>query len=143
VKQQKVLFPFELGAESMWADDLGNNRYRLDNVPLFAYGISYGDEFTARRREEEQLYFERVLSRGGAWTYRATLNDGMSHNPEAMRLIDEITSRARLNSKYGDGQFAFSFPDAHDRVLIESLFEKGTQSGFWDWEISSSPTDSL
>lgn len=44
--QRKVLFPFEFGAESMLADDLGNNRYRLDNVPLFAYGISYGDEFT-------------------------------------------------------------------------------------------------
>lgn len=63
--QVKVLFPFESGAESMWADDLGGGLYRLDNVPLFAYDISYRDEFRAVPLEDGRLTFNRVVRRTG------------------------------------------------------------------------------
>jgi uncharacterized protein DUF4265 len=29
--------------ETLWAFDLGEGRYRLDNSPYFAYGVSVGD----------------------------------------------------------------------------------------------------
>ena len=137
MKQHKVLFPFEFGAESMWADDMGNHRYRLDNVPLFAYGISYGDEFAARR-DEDRLVFDRVLSRRGAWTYRATLNEGFSDAATARDLLEDAKSHASPISQYGDDHFAFSVDVDDDRKTLESILDRGARCGFWDWEISSS-----
>jgi len=29
--------------ETLWAFDLGNHRYKLDNTPWYAYGVSTGD----------------------------------------------------------------------------------------------------
>jgi Domain of unknown function (DUF4265) len=31
------------GGEALWAEALGNNRYRIENVPMYAYGLNYGD----------------------------------------------------------------------------------------------------
>ncbi len=140
--QRKVLFPFEFGAESMWADDLGNNRFRLDNVPLFAYGISYGDEFTAQPRENG-LVFDHVISHGGMFTYRVTFNEGLSRDSDAQRLLDEAKSHAYLHSQYGDEQFAFSVRSGDDRGLLEVALEEGANRGFWDWELASGAEDTV
>lgn len=34
----------------MWADSLNNGTYKLDNVPLFAYGVNLHDVFAAVKR---------------------------------------------------------------------------------------------
>ncbi|HEY0383148.1 MAG TPA: DUF4265 domain-containing protein [Candidatus Elarobacter sp.] len=137
MEQRKVLFPFEHGAESMWADYLGLNRYRLDNVPLFAYGINYGDHFTTRA-EGDGLLFDRVLKRTGASTYRVTFNEGFSRDSAARLLIGEAKSRASQTSEYGDDHFALSVENSGDREAVERLLEQGEERGFWDWEISGS-----
>lgn len=41
--------------ESMWATDLGNNRYRLENVPFFAYGLNFHDVVIAIPVSEETI----------------------------------------------------------------------------------------
>jgi hypothetical protein len=34
--------------ETLWATTLGEDRYRLDNSPFFAYGVSWLDVIEAR-----------------------------------------------------------------------------------------------
>jgi hypothetical protein len=72
----KVLFrvPMEDGTdnvETLWAFDLGDWHYRLDNRPFWAYGVSCGDIVYAPFSQNElRPTFERVVSKGGLRTLR-------------------------------------------------------------------------
>jgi hypothetical protein len=58
--------------ETLWAEHLGDHRYRLDNTPWYAYGISWRDIVEARPDAEGQLQFQRVLEKSGHRTVRIT-----------------------------------------------------------------------
>lgn len=97
-KQTKVVFPYNEGAETMWCDQLGSDKYRLDNVPLFAYGVGYGDVFRATTEEgDDRPYFGEVTERSNNWTYRLVLN----LVPEAR--IDERDRLLKAIIERGDG----------------------------------------
>ena len=54
----KVLFrvPNEDGGadvETLWAYDLGSDKYKLDNLPYYAYGVSSDDVVLAPFNEDE------------------------------------------------------------------------------------------
>ncbi len=72
----KVLFriPEEDGStftESLWAINLGDNRYQLDNSPFFAYSVSWQDiVYAPYDEDEEAVTFQRVVSKSGNRTIR-------------------------------------------------------------------------
>ena len=52
--------------ETMWAIDLGNNLYQLDNLPFYAYGISWHDKFKAEKQNEQGFAkFKEVTEKSG------------------------------------------------------------------------------
>jgi Domain of unknown function (DUF4265) len=56
--------------ETVWAFDLGQGRYRVDNLPWYAYGVSLGDVIEAAPDPEGQLHMVRVVSKSGNRTLR-------------------------------------------------------------------------
>ena len=72
----KVLFsvPDEDGGadiETLWAFNLGSDKYKLDNLPYFAYGVSWNDVILAPFDEDEQFpTFQKVVSKSGNRTIR-------------------------------------------------------------------------
>ena len=57
--------------ETVWAFDLGNHLYKLDNTPWFAYRISTGDIIEAEREEADGFpVFKRVVEKSGYRTVR-------------------------------------------------------------------------
>jgi hypothetical protein len=56
--------------ETLWAFDLGSNRYRLDNLPWYAYGVSLGDVVEAEPDGAGGLVMRRVLEKSGNRTLR-------------------------------------------------------------------------
>jgi uncharacterized protein DUF4265 len=72
----KVLFrvPNEDGTaevETLWAVDLGNDEYKLDNCPFFAYGVSLHDVVYAPIDVDEgRAVFQRILIKSGNRTIR-------------------------------------------------------------------------
>ena len=93
----KVLFrvPNEDGTdevETLWAFDLGESKYRLDNLPFYAYGVSVADVVLAPYSEEELFpTFERVLEKSGNRTVRVIFDppveDGNSSDELLKRLV--------------------------------------------------------
>lgn len=55
--------------ESLWASNLGDGLYRLENSPFYAFGVSFLDTVTAIERYG-RLWFDKVVLRGGHSTYR-------------------------------------------------------------------------
>jgi len=43
----------EVGGESFWAEDLGNNLYRMRNTPFHAYGINFYDIVLAKPESDD------------------------------------------------------------------------------------------
>jgi hypothetical protein len=39
-----------VGGEAMWARALGGNRYRIENVPFYAYGLNFYDVVEGSRQ---------------------------------------------------------------------------------------------
>lgn len=54
------------GGEALWAKDLGNDLYEVDNIPFHAYGINYRDVVRAKADSPEQKprVIEVVEARG-------------------------------------------------------------------------------
>ena len=51
-------------AESLWAEAVGDRKFRIDNLPFYVYGVSLGDIVVARLIEG-RLVFDEVVARGG------------------------------------------------------------------------------
>ena len=58
------------GTETVWAEKVGGNRYRLRNTPFYAFGVSAEDVVFAEPDDEARLVFSSVSLRGGHSTYR-------------------------------------------------------------------------
>jgi hypothetical protein len=75
-------------AEWVWAEPQGDGTFVLKNVPIFAFGLSYGDSVKART-EDGVLVFQEVARRGGHSTYRMyTKSDRTS--PEVMNVLQSL-----------------------------------------------------
>jgi hypothetical protein len=75
----KVLFRVvdedgSINVETLWAFDLGQDAYRLDNSPFYAYSVSVGDVvFAPVDPQDERPTFQRVLEKSGNRTVRVIL----------------------------------------------------------------------
>src|SRR5260221_2496796 len=75
-------------AEWMWADPDGENRFRLRNVPVFAFGLSYGDTVNAPSVEGVPV-FANVAEHNGHSTYRIYVKTGRQAS-EVAGLLDRL-----------------------------------------------------
>lgn len=67
--------------ETLWAEPVGDDRYRLQNVPFYAYGISFDDVVKATAIGG-QLIVQDVVERGGHSTYRIFLSRAVKPDDE-------------------------------------------------------------
>jgi len=98
LKQAKVHFRLEKDAdgyppaevESVWADDLGNGKYRIENTPFYFYNISWQDVVSAEERDGELWYMSTVLPSDHS-TVRIFFFDKCSEEQraEALRFLNE------------------------------------------------------
>ncbi|HEX7590402.1 MAG TPA: DUF4265 domain-containing protein [Candidatus Limnocylindrales bacterium] len=78
--------------ETLWAVRLkpGQDRFRLDNSPFFAYRISEADIVEGTYIADGFYEFVRVTERSGNRTVRLTFGDEKADTPEAERVLNGI-----------------------------------------------------
>ena len=132
---------FELGkdhwsgssGESVWAVQLSNSTYQLQNLLFFVDNISYEDVFTVKK-VDGILCFDKVFSRSGNSTYR------LFRSPEVHQ--DIFAEYLNPLMKHGCGFeysrliYAINIPAVSDIIEIHKLFELGAQAGIWEFEVS-------
>jgi hypothetical protein len=89
----KVLFRLpeadgSVSVETLWAYELGEDRYKLDNSPFYAYGVSWGDTVLAPHDETEgHPTFQSVLEKSGYRTVRVMFDPPVRRgNPSDVTL---------------------------------------------------------
>ncbi|MHB1551121.1 MAG: DUF4265 domain-containing protein [Vulcanimicrobiaceae bacterium] len=139
----KIVFPLQEGpAETMWADDLGNGLYRIDNIPWFAYDVSLHDVVSVRYLDgDPRPYFDKVVSPSGTMTYRVTLAEGLSaeDHGKAAEILERLRFCAEAYSRYSDDYIAATASSDTTRLVVERTLEEGEDAGYWDWETSTAP----
>jgi hypothetical protein len=82
-----------IGGESLWAEPIGENTYRLENVPFFAYGLNFRDEVKALPDKDDILEIGEVIQRSGNKTIRIMFDksldkEGQQDYIDAIRALD-------------------------------------------------------
>jgi hypothetical protein len=105
----KLIIPLEqdedgyppAGSERLWALQVEEGRYKIDNIPFFARDLALGDIVSAipeEGAEEGVLRYQQVLQPSGHSTFRILVNDE-SEVPEVCRLLEQLgcgTERSHL-----------------------------------------------
>lgn len=94
----KVLFriPEDDGTanvETLWATPLGDDRYRLENSPFYAYSVSWEDVvFAPFNADEGHPTFQTVLEKSGHRTIRVIFEDPVEAGSSSQALLDRLVA---------------------------------------------------
>jgi hypothetical protein len=81
----------EVYVETPWAIPVGRNRYKLDNCPFYAYGVSWGDVVEAAPQSNGVFpLFIRVLEKSGHRTVRLILDPPSNKSEDSQDLLDTL-----------------------------------------------------
>lgn len=121
-----------MGGERLWVKKISKNSYRVDNSPLYAYGISLGDVVEAFPLERGLVSFSRVLEKGGHSNYRVLLRNGFSAEDFNKRWSGlEGLGCSYESSKDPEDVFAIDVPPEVDVMAVYELLEEGADDGIW------------
>lgn len=134
-QRAKVAFSAGAFVERMYAIDIGEGRYVLDNSPFHVYGISCGDVFSAVFRDGD-LVFASVIARGGHSTYRVRLPEGKDHC-HFLAYWDELQRLGCTFEGSGLGEkrlYALDIPPSVDVAKVYRYLEEMENEGVWQFE---------
>ena len=135
---EKVTVPLEpadwhsFATESVWAERLDDERFRIANVPFLAKGLSLGDVVCASR-SPSGFEFVRVEVRGGHSTYRFVLRAGTADGawlPYWVPLEHVGCTFERATERL----VAVDVPPSTNIHDAFRLLEDGERAGVWTFE---------
>lgn len=120
-------------SETLWAEPLGDNTYRLRNTPFYFYGASLEDVVRAAPAADGMLEFQEVVARGGASTFRIMVREGVGQEQfdRAWQPLRELG----CSLEGAAGRFyAVDVPPGANIDQAVTLLASGEKNGVWDWE---------
>ena len=119
-----------IGGESFWATPLGNDLFRLENIPFYAYGLNFHDVVRATAdSNEHKPEIREVIEPSGHRTFRVYFEKAVNREKQE-QILDSMrnltVSYERANEIYfsldmepeGDYQAVFDKLDELERNNI-------------------------
>ena len=78
--------------ETLWAEPIGEQVYRLDNSPFYAYSVSWSDEVLAPPSTDGLPTFQRVVSKSGNRTVRIRLDPPYEAGNKSAREMQDLVA---------------------------------------------------
>ena len=82
-----------IGGESLWATPLGDDLYRIENVPFFAYGLNFLDVVLATSDSDElKPEIRKVVTPSGRRTYRVMFDSSVEREKqvELLEILEQF-----------------------------------------------------
>lgn len=120
--------------ESLWAEQVGRDRFRLANIPFHVHDVSYRDVVFGRRRRTGVLTFAGVSLRGGhstCWIALHVARDSAAFADRWARLRE-----LGCGCENAGAILAVDVPPAADFGAVVNLLEEGFGAGAWDYEVA-------
>jgi hypothetical protein len=121
-----------LATESLWAERIGANLYRLRNVPFYLYGVSEQDIVRAEETDG-QLLVSAIVDRGGHSTYRIFLPEQTSEE----QFSGDWVPLHELGCTYERATrrlIAVDVPPHADVYAVYEALELGEKDRRWEFE---------
>ena len=121
-----------LTTESLWAERIGANLYRLRNVPFYLYGVSEQDIVRAEETDG-QLLVSAIVDRGGHSTYRIFLPEQTSEE----QFSGDWVPLHELGCTYERATrrlIAVDVPPHADVYAVYEALELGEKDRRWEFE---------
>ena len=114
----------EVGGESFWAEDLGDDLYRMRNTPFYAYGINFYDIVYAKAQSEDRKpSILKVHEYGSHKTLRVIFLDESSAEERPARL-KELNKYKAYHENANGTLFAIDVePDGDYRAVCDILYK--------------------
>lgn len=125
-RESKVLFKVinedgSVDAETLWATNLGNDKYKLDNSPFYAYSVSWEDIIYAPYDDDEQFpTFERVVEKSGNRTIRIIFDPPVEDGNKSDRLLQGLVELGCSYEGANRSLMAINIPQSADLESIRS-----------------------
>lgn len=117
--------------ESIWAEPVGPNRFRIRNVPFYAFGVSLEDIVLARECSGT-FVFESVVTRSGHSTCRLLLNGS---NQEAFDAFWFVLAEQGCTYEGGPPPLlAVDIPPEADIHKVYATLQEGEDASVWSFE---------
>ncbi len=130
----KVLFrvPADDGSaqvETLWATALGNDEYKLDNSPFYAYSVSWEDVVYAPFDTTEGFAtFARVVRKSGHRTIRVIFNPPVQDGNESDLILQGLVSLGCSYEGANRGYMSIDLPPGVELEKVRQyLIEEGAQ----------------
>lgn len=122
------------GGEAFWATDLGDDRFRLENVPFYAYDLNFHDVVEAKAAAPDlKPSILRVVERSGHRTLRIFFAENVpeENRLERLRSLKDLNvSFERCNRRY----FALDLEPEADAAIVEARLQQWTGEGVAEYE---------
>jgi hypothetical protein len=88
----KVLLRAGENVETLWAERVGTDQFRLENSPFWAYGVSWLDIVAAQPDSRGMLVMTGVVEKSGHRTVRVLLGASPKESPGAAALLQGLNT---------------------------------------------------
>lgn len=103
--------------ESIWGLQITPQKYEVDNIPYYIYGVSKGDIILAIESDNE-IHASHLLSRGGHSTLRVFAEDETARH----QIFTHLTKNgAQCTSTKGSSLLAIDIPPTTDFQKIDAF----------------------
>lgn len=123
-------------SESVNATKVWDQKYRLENSPFFAKGVSYKDIVAAEKVKNRLIFVDTILSSGHS-TYHVLLKDKMVKPQEWLIYwdpLEEIGCSYEENRELALTMLAIDVPSGTNIREVYKLLELGERAGVWEFE---------
>lgn len=120
----KVLLQEGRFVETVWAEPVGADLYRLDNSPFHAYGVSWRDVVEAHPDENGQLRMSRIVEKGGHRTVRVIFATKVDHASEALGILEGVKARGATYEGMDGRYFSLDIPPGVDLTAVTAYLTR-------------------
>ena len=121
----------DVGYENLWAASVNKERYRLENIPFFIYGVSLHDVVAASPDEEGRLQFQRVVKPSGNKTIRARSDEFVKDAAKRRKVKSDLR---RLGSGVEELRSRLLAINVPPNVDLKSITDYLTKDAKVSWE---------
>jgi hypothetical protein len=110
-----------IGGESLWAEPLGNDLYKIENVPFYAYGLNFQDIVRATPDSEDFIpEIRELVTPSGHRTFRVFFNKHIDRNQQES-VLDSMES---LGISYERANNIYVALDMKPRGDYQAVFDQ-------------------
>lgn len=121
--------------ETVWAERVGRNRYKLCNTPCFSHDLSYADVVFASKGNESgpaMPVFRRILEKSGYKTIIVALDREFDSVNPNYAIVEQL-EQAGCDIGFGTARFfSVTIPPHIELETIARLLNQSTEDMTWE-----------